>query len=244
MKTEHIEELKQPITVQFTSASAEREPNPFRVTASHIMQMRIWQVVAVVALLIGTVTGLAGYQMGINRFAVPVVLLGEDQTFHVAPFRTWDEASEIHTTLGKQAATALLERDFRGFAHQEELERLFDNRNHDGTGSALEKAEELHKTELTSMVAKKLHQFPKFQRIEVVEQNANTTILRMEGQLLQQGSVGKEAFSDLRSFDLILTTVRNPNIAHNGRYPSVVVDFKIRISDGPNPSVPAQSPPE
>ena len=230
-----LEKIENPDTATFDEDFQFRDSGS-RVTsvlANTVVVARFWVAIAVIGWSAALAGPFIGFHLGQERYQVPVILLGEDETWHVAPFRTWDEARELHFTMAKNAARAILDRDFSGFGKErdEELERLFDNRPFGDESGALDKVYDLEKSEKTDFLAKRLHQFPKFHEVEILEQNKMLTIVRLNGQLVQVGKVGSSSFNEVKEFEITFWMVRNPNLITNGRYPTVVVNFKYASQD-------------
>jgi len=148
-----------------------------------------------------------------------VVVLDPSGTFHVAPLLKFDEARDLHAEQSTLATVAFLERNPKGFDHDDLLNQMF-------LKNALVKAQAERATEDAEFTAKQLHQKAEIAKIAILQTRENFVLTEVTGQLVRTGIFQDRAFAEAVPFTLAFKFQRNPNMVQNGRFPSAVYDFK------------------
>jgi hypothetical protein len=148
-----------------------------------------------------------------------VVVIDPAGTFYVSPILKFQEAKDLHAQQSTFAAIALLARSPKGFDNEDLLKQMFGKR-------AVEKASAQRLTEETEFKAKQVHQKVEIARIDILQTREDFVLTQVTGQLIRNGIFQDKAFSESLPFKLSLKFIRNPNMVLNGRFPTVVGDFK------------------
>jgi hypothetical protein len=152
-----------------------------------------------------------------------VVILDPSGTFHVAPLLKFEEANDLHAEQSILATVAFLERNPKGFDHEDLLKQMF-------LKSAVAKAQAARAAEEPEFVAKQLHQKTEIGKLTILETRENFVLTQVTGQLIRSGIFQEKAFAEAVPFKLAFKFQRNPNMVQNGRFPTAVADFKYETS--------------
>ena len=152
-----------------------------------------------------------------------VVILDPSGTFHVAPLLKFEEAKDLHAEQSTLATVAFLERNPKGFDHEDLLKQMF-------LKTAVAKAQAARAAEEPEFVAKQLHQKAEIGKITILQTRENFVLTQVTGQLVRTGIFQDKAFAEAVPFKLAFKFQRNPNMVQNGRFPTAVYDFKYETS--------------
>ncbi len=152
-----------------------------------------------------------------------VVILDPSGTFHVAPLLKFDEAKALHAEQSTLATVAFLERNPKGFDHEDLIKQMF-------LKNAVAKAQAARAAEEPEFVAKQLHQKAEIGKITILQTRENFVLTQVIGQLIRTGIFQDKAFAEAVPFKLAFKFQRNPNMVQNGRFPTAVSDFKYETS--------------
>ena len=136
---------------------------------------------------------------------------------------TVDEAKDLHAEQSTLATVAFLERNPKGFDHDDLLKQMF-------LKNALVKAQAERASEEAEFAAKQLHQKAEIGRIDILATRDNEVLTAVTGQIIRSGIFQDKAFTEAFPFTLRLRLIRNPNMSLNGRFPTAVGDFKYEIN--------------
>jgi hypothetical protein len=151
-----------------------------------------------------------------------IVVIDPANTYYVAPVLKFEEAKELHAQQSELAAIAFLERNPLAFDNEDLLKQMF-------LKSALAKAQAERQTEAGEFQSKELHQKVEIARIDILNTRANVVLTQVTGQLIRTGIFDDKVFAETVPFRLTLKLLRNPNMVLNGRFPTVVSDFKYEV---------------
>ena len=152
-----------------------------------------------------------------------VVILDPSGTFHVAPLLKFEEAKDLHAQQSTLATVAFLERNPKGFDHEDLLKQMF-------LKAAVAKAQAARAAEEPEFVAKQLHQKAEIGKITILQTREDFVLTQVTGQLVRTGIFQDKAFAEAVPFKLAFKFQRNPNMVQNGRFPTAVYDFKYETS--------------
>jgi len=152
-----------------------------------------------------------------------VVILDPSGTFHVAPLLKFEEAKDLHAEQSTLATVAFLERNPKGFDHEDLLKQMF-------LKTAAPKAQAARAAEEPEFAAKQLHQKAEIGKITILQTRENFVLTQVTGQLIRTGIFQDKAFGEAVPFKLAFKFQRNPNMLQNGRFPTAVSDFKYETS--------------
>ncbi len=148
-----------------------------------------------------------------------VVVVDPAGTFYVSPTLRFQEAKDLHAQQSTFAAVAFLSRSPKGFDNEDLLKLMFAKR-------AFDKANAQRLAEEVEFKAKQLHQKVEIARIDILQTREDFVLTQVSGQLIRNGIFQDKAFSEAVPFKLSLRFIRNPNMVLNGRFLTVVTDFK------------------
>jgi hypothetical protein len=152
-----------------------------------------------------------------------IVVIDPANTYYVAPVLKFEEAKELHAQQSELATIAFLERNPQTFDNEDLLKQMF-------TKSALGKANTEQQSEVDEFQSKELHQKVEIARIDILNTRENAVLTQVTGQLIRTGIFDDKVFAEAVPFRLTLKLLRNPNMVLNGRFPTVVSDFKYEIT--------------
>jgi hypothetical protein len=152
-----------------------------------------------------------------------IVVIDPANTYYVAPVLKFEEAKELHAQQSELATIAFLERNPQTFDNEDLLKQMF-------LKSALGKARVEQQSEADEFQSKELHQKVEIARIDILNTRENAVLTQVTGQLIRTGIFDDKVFAEAVPFRLTLKLLRNPNMLLNGRFPTVVSDFKYEIT--------------
>lgn len=152
-----------------------------------------------------------------------VVILDPSGTYHIAPLLKFEEAKDLHAAQSTLATVAFLERNPKGFDHEDLLKQMF-------LKNAVAKAQTARAAEEPEFLAKQLHQKAEIGKITILQTRENFVLTQVTGQLIRTGIFQDKAFAEAVPFKLAFKFQRNPNMVQNGRFPTAVSDFKYETS--------------
>ncbi|HUK82039.1 MAG TPA: hypothetical protein VLZ12_05340 [Verrucomicrobiae bacterium] len=148
-----------------------------------------------------------------------VIVLDPSGTYHVATLLKFEEAKDLHAEQSTLATVAFLERNPKGFDHDNLLKQMF-------LKNALAKAQVTRAAEEPEFIAKQLHQKAEIGKITILQTRESFVLTQVTGQLIRSGIFQDKAFAEAVPFKLAFKFLRNPNMVQNGRFPTAVADFK------------------
>ena len=151
-----------------------------------------------------------------------IVVIDPSNTYYVSPILKFEEAKELHAQQSELAAIAFLERNPKTFDNEDLLKEMF-------LKSAFAKAQAEFHSEDAEFKAKELHQKVEIARIDILNTREDAVLTQITGQLIRNGIFDGRDFTEAVPFRLTLKLLRNPNMVLNGRFPTVVSDFKYEI---------------
>jgi hypothetical protein len=151
-----------------------------------------------------------------------IVVIDPSNTYYVSPILKFEEAKELHAQQSELAAIAFLERNPKTFDNEDLLKEMF-------LKTAFAKAQTEFRSEDAEFKAKELHQKVEIARIDILNTRADEVLTQITGQLIRNGIFDGKAFTEAVPFRLTLKLLRNPNMILNGRFPTVVSDFKYEV---------------
>jgi hypothetical protein len=130
---------------------------------------------------------------------------------------------DLHAQQSTLATVAFLERNPKGFDHEDLLKQMF-------LKAAVAKAQAARAAEEPEFVAKQLHQKAEIGKITILQTREDFVLTQVTGQLVRTGIFQDKAFAEAVPFKLAFKFQRNPNMVQNGRFPTAVSDFKYETS--------------
>lgn len=191
--------------------------SPIRIFVDKDRVAFLWFCVAVVAALFAI--GEPIYLLRQFQRREPVLVVDPAGNYYISPLLDFQKAKELHAQQSTIATTAFLERNPNGFDDPELLKRLF-------LKDAVKKAFRELGSEAAEFKAKQLHQKAEIARIDILQTRENFVMTQVTGQLVRTGIFEGKVFSESIPFKLSFKWLRNPDMAHNGRFPTAVTDFK------------------
>ncbi|MDB6093712.1 MAG: hypothetical protein JWM32_1274 [Verrucomicrobia bacterium] len=208
----------EPHTRPGSNPAPRRAWNPLNLFCDHALAARVWCAVAVIAV------GFVAIQpfLLIRAYRTPerVVVMDEAGTFHVSPLLGFEQATKLQEQHALLACLALLSRNPAGPDYPELLDKLF-------LADAAKQARQAWATTAEEFTAKALHQKPEVLKLTVLETKDAMVLVQVEGQLVRNGTVNGQSFTEGEPFTARFTFARNPNLAGNGRTPLAVWRYEL-----------------
>jgi hypothetical protein len=185
-----------------------------------LMATWLWQALFILAVIGGYVAVQQTiYQ---ERQSLRFAAMDSRDTFYLANLGTFETAQHIHAELAKMAAETIFSRNPDGFDNPERLERLFNpatttELNKDATRDA-----EVFRQQ-------QIHQKIETGQIREIEVDNNTALVSVEGQVLRIGMFNNRIVNDAKRVTVFLRLTVNGDMARNGRYPLVVINYQERF---------------
>ena len=215
-----LRQTQPPVGNNHTPKMARAQFNPTRLFVDKDRLARFWFWFAMAILVLAAVDRIILVQS--FKQQERVVIVDPANTYYVSPVLKFEDAKELHAEQSELAAIAFLERNPKSFDNEDLLKQMF-------LKTALAKANVERHSEEPEFQAKELHQKTEIGRIDILNTRANVVLTQVTGQLIRNGVFDDKAFSEAIPFRLTLKLVRNPNMVLNGRFPTVVSDFKYEI---------------
>jgi len=185
-----------------------------------LMAVWLWQALFVIAVAAIPVTNSLTLQaaMGRIRFAA----MDSRDTFYLANLGSFETAQHIHAELAKMATETIFSRNPDGFDDPERLERLFNPL------TAAELSKEAAR-DADVYRAQGIHQKIETGQIRELEVDDATALVSVEGQILRTGVFNQRLTNETKKVTVFLRLKVNEDMALNGRYPLVVVNYEERF---------------
>lgn len=180
----------------------------------------LWQGLFVLAVAAIPVTNSLTLQAAMGRMRF--VAMDSRDTFYLANMGSFDGVQHIHAEIAKMAAETIFSRNPDGFDDPERLERLF---NPVTTATLTKEAAR----DADVFRAQGIHQKIETGQIRELEVDSNTALVSVEGQILRTGVFNQRITNDTKKVTVFLRLRVNEDMALNGRYPLVVVNYEERF---------------
>jgi hypothetical protein len=192
----------------------------FSLLRRRLMAVWVWQGLFVLAVAAIPITNSVTLQtaMGRIRFAA----MDSRDTFYLANLGSFETAQHIHAELAKMAAETIFSRNPDGFDDPERLERLFNPVTAAGLNKEAARDSDVYRLQ-------GLHQKIETGQIRELEVDDNTALVSVEGQILRTGVFNQRVTNETKKVTVFLRFRVNEDMALNGRYPLVVVNYEERF---------------
>jgi hypothetical protein len=192
----------------------------FSLLRRRLMAVWVWQGLFVLAVAAIPITNSVTLQtaMGRIRFAA----MDSRDTFYLANLGSFETAQHIHAELAKMAAETIFSRNPDGFDDPERLERLFNPVTAAGLNKEAAKDSDVYRLQ-------GIHQKIETGQIRELEVDDNTALVSVEGQILRTGVFNQRVTNETKKVTVFLRFRVNEDMALNGRYPLVVVNYEERF---------------
>jgi hypothetical protein len=185
-----------------------------------LMATWLWQALFVIAVAAIPVTNFLTLQaaMGRIRFAA----MDSRDTFYLANLGSFESAQHIHAELAKMATETIFSRNPDGFDDPERLERLFNPLTAGELSKEASRDADVYR-------AQGIHQKIETGQIRELEVDDATALVSVEGQILRTGVFNQRLTNETKKVTVFLRLKVNEDMALNGRYPLVVVNYEERF---------------
>jgi hypothetical protein len=185
-----------------------------------LMTVWLWQAVFVLAVIGGFVSHHLTVAEMMRRMRF--VAMDSRDTFYLSSVGSFESSRQIHAELARMAAEAIFSRNPEGFDDPERLERLFNP-----TTTTLLRNEASRDADVFR--AEQIHQKIETGEIRELEVDDNTALVSVQGQILRTAMFNQRLVNDSRKVTVFLRLRVNEDMAHNGRYPLVVINYQERF---------------
>jgi hypothetical protein len=192
----------------------------FSLLRRRLMAVWVWQGLFVLAVAAIPITNSVTLQtaMGRIRFAA----MDSRDTFYLANLGSFETAQHIHAELAKMAAETIFSRNPDGFDDPERLERLFNPVTAAGLNKEAARDSDVYRLQ-------GIHQKIETGQIRELEMDDNTALVSVECQILRTGVFNQRVTNETKKVTVFLRFRVNEDMALNGRYPLVVVNYEERF---------------
>jgi hypothetical protein len=180
----------------------------------------IWQGLFILAVTAIPITNSLTLQTAMGRMRF--VAMDSRDTFYLANMGSFDTAQHVHAELAKMAAETIFDRNPEGFDDPERLERLFNPITAANVNKEAGRDADVYR-------AQGIHQKIETGQIRELEVDANTALVSVEGQILRTGVFNQRLTNETKKVTVFLKLRVNEDMALNGRYPLVVVNYEERF---------------
>lgn len=205
-KTKQQQPAQKKITPSLTKVFVDKDRTAF-----------LWFCVAALAALFAVVEPV--YLLHQINHQKQVIVVDPAGNYYISPLLDFKQAKELHVRQSTLATTAFLNRNPDGFDNPELLKRLY-------LKNAAKKAFRELGNSAAEFEAKQLHQKAEIARIDILQTRDSFVMTQVTGQLIRTGIFEGKTFSESIPFKLSFKMLHNPDMAHNGRFPTAVANFK------------------
>jgi len=149
-------------------------------------------------------------------------ILVDDQAYYVVKEVDFAGAKQMHLEQAELATLALLSRNPSGFDSERRLKYLFNVPSY-------QNAVKLEAEDATAFEEKSLHQKVEVFETKIQKMSSRSVQVLVNGQLIRTGVFEGEVFNEVLSFQLRMTFADNPSLVENGRFPTVVTEFELKV---------------
>lgn len=180
----------------------------------------LWQGLFIVACAAIPVTNFLTVQE-MNR-KLKFAAMDSRDTFYLANLGNFESAQRVHAEIAKMAAETIFSRNPEGYDNAERLERLFNP----AMTTALNKDAA---RDADTFRSQQIHQKIETGQIKEIEVDSNTALVSVEGQILRTGVFNSRVVNDTKRVTVFLKLKTNDDMAANGRYPLVVINYEEKF---------------
>lgn len=178
---------------------------------------RVWQFITLTqTLLFSSVIAL----LKIYPEPQPDILFYDKTGYYIGKLEDFEESTELHENQTEIAALCLFQRSPHGLDYKDRLQRLFST-------DAYNNAMEMVNDDMNEFLEKSLHQKLEISKITHLQVRGNVVLTSLQGQLIRTGSFQGKTFTEKLDLNLEMQFVRNPNMARDESYPSIVTSFNF-----------------
>jgi hypothetical protein len=186
--------------------------------------MTVWLWVALFVLAV--IWNFVDHQLTVRAMMQPIRFAAMDgrDTFYLTSAGSFDTSQHIHAEIAKLAAETIFNRNPEGYDAPERLERLFNP-------TTTQTLHDLLSKDVDSFRAQQIHQKFESGIIKELSVDANTALVSVDGQVFRHGVFDGKVVDDSKPVTVFLRLAVNADMAHNGRYPLVVVAYDVRYHE-------------
>jgi len=187
-----------------------------------LMSVVLWQALFVLAIIAAFIN----HYLTVTTMMQPLRFVAMDSrdTFYLSRLGTFEDAKHIHGEIAKMAAETIFNRNPDGFDDLERLERLFNPKT---TKRLKEKAER----DADTFRVQRIHQKFETGTVRELQVSHNTVLVSVEGEVLRHGYFNQKMIDDSRRVTVFFKLAVNDDMAHNGRYPLVVINYDEKFQN-------------
>lgn len=185
---------------------------------------RLWQLVTLTLTLLFSAIIL---YKEFKPVTPPNILVVNENGYFMGKLEDFPDAEELHESQAEIAILCLFQRSPNGPDYRDRITNLFGK-------EAFDKAGALFDTERGEFRTKSLHQKVEIAEIKILRVRGDAVLVNIKGQLLRTGTFESKPFNEALGFNAKMQFVRNPNMADNGYYPSIVQTFEIQTTPIPS----------
>jgi hypothetical protein len=194
-----------------------------------LMRRRLMTVWLWVGLFVAAVIwDFVDHQLTVRAMMQPIRFAAMDSrdTFYLSSAGSFDDAKHIHAETAKLAAETMFNRSPNGYDDGDRLERLFNPATTKALQTQLEKDSDAFRNQ-------QIHQKFESGTVRELRVDQATALVSVEGQVFRHASFDGKTVDESKPVTVYLELKTNDDMAHNGRYPLVVVAYETRFHEQP-----------
>ncbi len=181
------------------------------------MSVALWQALFVLAVIWGFASSHMAEATAMQR--IRFVAMDDRNTRYISNLGTFETAQKIHTQSAKDAVATIFSRNPDGFDFPERAELLFSPK-----AAALLQMEVARDAE--TFRSQQRHQKVEMGQVREINLDSNTILMSVEAQVQGKSVFNQRTIDDARNVLVFVRMKVNGEMADNGRFPLVVVDYK------------------
>jgi predicted sulfurtransferase len=180
----------------------------------------LWQALFVVSVVWGFISSHMTEQTMMQR--IRFVAMDERNTKYISSLGTFETAQAIHSQSARDAVATIFSRNPDGFDFPERAELLF------GPKASVALRQEAAKDAETFRLSQR-HQKVEMGQVTEINLDSNTILMSVEAQVQGRSVFNQRIIDDARNVLVFVRLKVNGDMADNGRFPLVVVDYKEQL---------------
>ena len=148
-------------------------------------------------------------------------VMDANDTYYLPVAMDFEQAKDVHAAQTRLAMEALFNRSPSGEDNPERLQRIYGR-------DAFKEAQASIAAEAKEFEEKEIHQKVEIGAIQVLQVRDHSVLTGVEGQLIRSGYFRGRPFTEVLEVRAQFKFILNPEMRHNGRFPTVAVAFEFK----------------
>ncbi len=145
-------------------------------------------------------------------------VMDANNTYYLPASLDFEDAKAVHAAQTRLAMEAVFNRNPSGPDNPDRLKRILGVELYQKTSRRLEE-------ETKAFREKEIHQKVELGAIQILQVRDDSVLTGVEGQLIRNGVFRNKPFTEVLEVQAQFKFILNPDMRHNGRYPTVAIAF-------------------